>query len=343
MTMCPLPIDWLDLLDGRPSAASRAHLDDCAACRTVVASLEATRDADPLGVPVPDSWQPRPELASSDSNITFGELRWLELPEGEVRLPVLVLGIVEEANGAIDVAPLSLDRDAATSVDLLLDAADTTTAALWRVAFRQQSLVSPAFIKAQLGTLTNRGRRVVDEAIEGDAPAERTGPELESDHDSRLSADDWMRPLLAAAAETVDVDESEDDSLASSPVEASPQPGKVLLQFALQWESVSEPTQQLAAATPDWSARTLWARLNASWGLHIAARLLTDYTTDRLLLEPVSVQGLDYPVTLIVRTSVGDHPFMLQVRLHEGEAVVVAAEDAGISEHDIEALELLLP
>ena len=140
--MCPLPIDWLDLLDGRPSAASRSHLNDCAACRTVVASLEAARGAGPLRVPMPDSRQPRPALASSDdSNITFGDLRWLEPPDGEVWLPVLVLGIVEEADGAIDVAPLSLDRDAATSVDLLLDAADTTTAVPWRVAFRRRSLV----------------------------------------------------------------------------------------------------------------------------------------------------------------------------------------------------------
>lgn len=341
--MCPLPIDWLDLLDGRPSAASRSHLNDCAACRTVVASLEAARGAGPLRVPMPDSRQPRPALASSDdSNITFGDLRWLEPPDGEVWLPVLVLGIVEEADGAIDVAPLSLDRDAATSVDLLLDAADTTTAVPWRVAFRRQSLVSPAFVKARLGTLTDGGRRVVNKALDGAAPAERTGPELESDHDPRLLADDWMRPLLTAAAEALDIGESEDDSPASSPADASPQQGKVL-QFALRWELVNEPMQQLAAATSQLSARTLWATLDASWGLHVAARLLTDYATDRLLLEPVSIHGLDGLITLIVRTSVGDHPLMLQVRLHEGEPVVVAAEDTGISEYDIEALELLLP
>jgi hypothetical protein len=340
--MCPLPIDWLDLLDGRPSAASRAHLDDCAACRTVVASLEAARGIDPLSVPVPGSWQPRPALASShDSNVTFGDLRWLGSPDGEVWLPVLVLGIVEEADGAVDVAPLSLDRDAATSVDLLLDAADTTTAAPWRVAFRRQSLVSPAFVKARLGTLTNGGRRVVNEALDGAASAERTGPELESDHDPRLLADDWMGPLLTAAAEALDMGESEDGSPASSLADASPHQGKAL-QFALRWESQSEPIHQLAAATPQWSARTLWITLDASWGLHVEARLLTDYATDCLLLEPVSVHGLDRPVTLIVRTSVGDHPLMLQVRLHEGEPVVVAAEDVGITEYDVEAMELLL-
>jgi hypothetical protein len=343
MTMCPLPIDWLDLLDGRPSAASRAHLDDCAACRTVVTSLEAAREVDPIRVTALDSWQPRPTLASSDdSNIGFGDLRWLELPDGEVWLPVLVVGIVEEADGAVDIAPLSLDRDAATSVDLLLDAADTTTTVPWRVAFRRQSLVSPAFVKVRLGTLTDRGRRVVDEALDGAAPADRTGPELESDDDPRLSADDWMRPLLTAAAERLYIDESEDDSPAPSSADASPQHG-IVLQFALRWESVSEPIRQLAAATSQWSARTLWATLDASSGLHVAARLLTDYATDRLLLEPVSVQGLDHPVTLIVRTSVGDQPFMVQVRLHEGEPVVVAGEDVGISEYDVQALELLLP
>jgi hypothetical protein len=343
MTMCPLPIDWLDLLDGRPSTVSRAHLDDCTACRTVVASLEATRSTDPLRMPMPDNRQPRPALASSDdSDITFGDLRWLEPPDSEIRLPVLVLGIVEEADGAVDIAPLSLDRDAATSVDLLLDTTDTTTVVPWRVAFRRQSLVSSAFVKAQLGELTDDGRRVVNEALDGAAPAERTGPELESDHDPRLLADDWMRPLLTAAVGALDMGEDEDDPLASSPAAASPQLGKVL-QFVLRWESVNEPRQRLAAATSQWSARTLWATLDASWGLHVAARLLTDYATDRLLLEPVSVHGLDRLVTLIVRTSVGDHPLMLQVRLHEGEPVVVAAEDAGISEYDVEALELLLP
>lgn len=341
--MFPLPIDWLDLLEGRPSAASRAHLDDCAACRTVVASLDAVRGADPLRGPVPDSWRPRPTLASiDDSNISFGELRWLEPPDSEVWLPVLVLGIVEETDGAIDVAPLSLDRDAATSVDLLLDAADTTTAVPWRVAFRRQSLAYSAFLKATFGTLTDGGRRLVNEALDGAAPAERTGPELESDHDPRLLADDWMRPLLAAAAEALDMGESGDVPPSHSHADASPLQGKVL-QFALRWESVKEPIQQLAAATSQCSDRTLWATLDASRGLHVAARLLTDYETDRMLLEPVSVHGLDSPVTLIVRTSVGDHPVVLQVRLREGEPVVVAAEDVGISEYDIQALELLLP
>jgi hypothetical protein len=116
-----------------------------------------------------------------------------------------------------------------------------------------------------------------------------------------------------------------------------------VLQFALRWLSAAEPLQQLAAATSKWSPQILWATLDAGWGLHIVARLTTDYATDNLLLEPVSVQGLERPVTLIVRTSIGDYPLMLQVRLREGEPVVVAAEDAGLSEHDVEALELVLP
>lgn len=40
MTGCPLPIDWLDLRDGRPRNASHKHLDICPSCRAVAALLD---------------------------------------------------------------------------------------------------------------------------------------------------------------------------------------------------------------------------------------------------------------------------------------------------------------
>src|SRR5947209_5154642 len=36
---CPLPVDWLDFLENRPSSASAAHLGDCPSCKALLELL----------------------------------------------------------------------------------------------------------------------------------------------------------------------------------------------------------------------------------------------------------------------------------------------------------------
>src|SRR4051812_787508 len=116
MTTCPLPIDWLDLLAGRPSAASRSHLDHCPSCRAVVESLD---DAD-LGSP---SLAALSELAtqirhdvtlagsSSDELPSMGEIWWLAVDDDIPVTPlVLLLDRTDEyAEPVFDIAPLWID------------------------------------------------------------------------------------------------------------------------------------------------------------------------------------------------------------------------------------------
>jgi hypothetical protein len=340
MTMCPLPIDWLDLLEGRPSPASRAHLTDCARCRNVVAALDSAAVAEPLSLR--GTGGPRPLPTGDDiADVSFGDIRWLAPADADVRLPVLVLGVVDDADGAVDVVPLSLDRDAATSVDLLLGVDESTSGVPWRLAFRHQTLAAAEALGGRFSVLTGAGVQRVDAAKNGAPEAERSGPDLESDHDPRLRADEWMRTVLTAATPTWASEDDDESGEPVPPTAAATATGQVL-RFELRWRT-GATFEQLAAATSRYQPQTRWATVDTPWGVHVNARLLMDHAHDALLLDPVEVHGLDRPVILVVHTSLLDHPLTLTAILREGEPVVVATSDSGISEHDVDYVEMLLP
>ena len=228
MTTCPLPVDWLDLLEGRPSVAARAHLDGCASCRAVVAALTD-------GLPDPPMIPQRVGGATTNVRAVFddvadpviveGQQRWLTVDGADVRLPVLVLGLVDEDSGSadlddagaettaaagtsmpslVDIVPLWTDRENATSADLLLDESDTTTGVAWRAVFRRQTTVPADLLTDLFGSLTMTGEAAVAHALAGRLPPERTGVELESEFDPRLTADEWMTDVLYRAVERVE-------------------------------------------------------------------------------------------------------------------------------------------
>ncbi len=362
MTACPLPIDWLDLLDGRPSVATRPHLAECASCRALVDELAATtgeRADARIALRLIAQHRRREALTTNMTprEVTAGQIWWLAAETVDQRLPVLVVAVVQE-NGSseplIDVAPLWTDEDNATSADLLLNELDSTISVRWRVAFRRQTLVHRASLDTLAGTLTASGQALLNEALAGHIPTERSGLELESDHDPRLSADAWMDPMLAAVAAGMDDEDEADEfpNTAGEPHAAAepsvdlattvPTSGKVLLFQLKTWRGTAVRSDKLAAAPPSISKSVTEATLrDDAIGISVIAVLWADYHTDELLLHPQEVHGVDHPVRLIVRSPLLATPVSVEARLEVGRPVTLTTGEP-ISELDVQALEMHL-
>jgi hypothetical protein len=368
MTTCPLPIDWLDLLEGRPSVAARGHLDGCASCRAVVAALtDRLPDSLPLPQLVSDTIAQVPSLLEgvADPMIVEGQLRWLAVEGADVRLPVLVLGLAHEDTEAdfddttatdgmsmpscVDIAPLWTDRENATSADLLLGESETTTGVAWRVAFRRQTTVPADLLTELFGSLTTTGEAAVARAIAGQLPPDKTGPELESEFDPRLTADEWMIDVLDRAFERVD--EPGDPLAIGVFYPAKPDRGADLLwtdvsavTFAFELKRVPEPetTQHALAAAPTGYRRSvLWAHLRDAAGRILDASIRWDRHNDRLLLHPQVVEGFNHVVVIVVRSPQLTEPLKVTAEMRP-DTDVILSEGAGISDRDIESLELQL-
>lgn len=374
MTMnCPLPIDWLDLLEGRPTIAARTHLGTCSSCQAVVAAL---RDLPSLGLAVPqnldeNAGHTRIRLNDTDDpRVVEWQLRWLAVDDADVRLPVVVLGFADEDSHAafiepgagsvtsaeipgqrlVDIVPLWTDQENATSADLLLDEADTTTGIAWRVVFRRQTVAPAHLLAVMFGHLTASGEAVISQALAGRFPPERTGADLESEFDPRLTADSWMDEVLYHALSQVA--EPGDAPVSEGLAEHAPsghdpdimwtdESGRT---YVLELKRVTESDisgNVLAAAPTRYRRSVLWAHLRSVAGQQLDARIRWDRHNDRLVLHPQVVKGFSTMVVIIVRSSQLNDPLRVNARLRP-DSEVVLSEGAGISDRDIDALELQL-
>jgi hypothetical protein len=246
-----------------------------------------------------------------------------------------------------------IDEDNATPADLLLNEWESTIGVRWRVAFRRQTLIRAASLDTLAGTLTVSGRELLNEALAGHIPAERSGPELESDRDPRLAADAWMDPVLADAAASIDEDEAEElPGTADEPIGAAepsadliaadPSRGKVLLFELKTRRDATVRSRKLAAASPTIGQAVTEATLRDDrFGIIVAAVLWADYRTDELLLRPQEVHGVDHPVRLIVHSPMLATPATVEAQLEVGKPVTLTTGEP-ISELDVEALEMHL-
>ncbi len=77
---CPLPIDWLEYLEGASSDELAAHLTECLPCRLLVEELrrEARPQLQSSRLPRPDAWPHWREI--EQSSVAFGEIRWASGP-----------------------------------------------------------------------------------------------------------------------------------------------------------------------------------------------------------------------------------------------------------------------
>ena len=191
---CPLPIDWLEYLEGRHSDELASHLPECVPCQILVEELrrENRPQLRPLNIPKADAWPHWREV--KDGHPSFGDIRWtVTVPTGSgktesmLRILMLLLSDVWEENGRswCDVVPVSTDIENATSLDLVLARADTDVGIPWRILLRSQTVASVANVGARIGCLTQSGKVLLRQAIEGNAPGERFGTPIEGADDTR--------------------------------------------------------------------------------------------------------------------------------------------------------------
>jgi len=191
---CPLPIDWLDSLEGAASEERTFHLRDCRPCQLLVEQLR--RDLPDLPqlrlvrAPDADTW---PRWREHDTvSPSFGEIWWGTPPPGSqhdlVRVPLLLLSESWQEGGRswFDVVPLSTDIDSATPLDLLIRESETDLRAPWRAHLRHQTVAERSALETCIGKLTAPGRRTVQEALAGRPLGDRFGSAMEEPVGSRL-------------------------------------------------------------------------------------------------------------------------------------------------------------
>ena len=304
MTTCPLPIEWLDFVDGEGSPEMAAHREACASCREVVDSLKHA-------VRLRSDWSTQlrlPRLAIQEetkpAEARPGEI-WLSLSSfrgenwgyaGVNRLFLVVLdtGPEEAGSGWYQVAPMWTDTENADSTDLLLQPADTTLGGHWRLILGLQALVKRGQLDSRIGELTETGRKLLS-ALEGELPIERIGTELEGGDDPRLAANSWIESAVALL-NTVHLAEAE----VEEQNEASPEPprsrGVRLMQMTLS-EGPS-PRQQLAWAAQSEMAPTLVQVRLVHGDALLEGHLEYDNNEDAVALVVDQARGWERPIRI---------------------------------------------
>jgi hypothetical protein len=188
---CPLPIDWLEYLEGAHSDELAAHLPKCLPCQLLVEELrrEGRPQLRPSGLPKPDAWPHWRE--TEPTSVAFGEIRWAPVSSTATstvgRVPVLVLSDTweEKGNTWCEIVPLLTDIENATSLDIVLHRTETDLEIPWRVPLRGQTIANVRALGVTIGCLTEPGRKTVHAALEGRAPQERFGTPIEGPDDAR--------------------------------------------------------------------------------------------------------------------------------------------------------------
>jgi len=87
--------------------------------------------------------------------------------------------------------PLSSDVESATSVDVVMRRSDTDMNIPWCVLFRHQTTAEIGDLESRIGRLTDRGKALIANVLDGRIPADRTGSPIEGPQDprARLSED----------------------------------------------------------------------------------------------------------------------------------------------------------
>lgn len=213
---CPLPVDWLDYLDGIGDPSLTEHLATCRSCQELVASLKASgvqttiphkwtdgilgnTDAVWINTAEPTPGPPSPaEFWFSASHFDLSDHyagRSAKPPRFGYRdvdrmLVLVVSDPADDHLGWTDVVPVLSDIEAATETDLLFTAQENTLGSPWRALFANQSKVARGQLDTRVGTLTDLGRQVLTAALEGSADESRWGVPLQGPFDARARLDD---------------------------------------------------------------------------------------------------------------------------------------------------------
>jgi hypothetical protein len=200
MMRCPLPIDWIEYLEGAGSSDLALHLTECRPCQILVDELRRDKRPSlrPTNQPAADSW-PRWSEAK-EAAPRFGELWWtassLESSRELPKIPVLVLSEtwLEEGHQWCEVVPLSTDIESATSLDLVMRRSETDMNVPWCVLMRYQTTAEISALESRIGRLTERGKALIADVVDGRIPADRTGSPIEGPQDSRGRLSEDLEP-----------------------------------------------------------------------------------------------------------------------------------------------------
>lgn len=348
MTSYRSPLALLDQHHSRPSSFAHPHrTSECSARpadkRTAAAPLPSSTVLQKLRS-IALSYKNRTQPTAGHREHEVGDIWFLETSD-PVRLPVLIIAIINDEfdQPAAEVAPVWTDQENATPGDLLLHREDSTAALELRVIFRRQQLVVLSYLTELLGQLTRSGESLFADALGGYISPLRTGPQLESEFDPRLSADSWMERALDLATSSLfgNYDDEDDEIEEVSPTNPSK---SIFLAFELKPVRPDERSQyRLAADTQKGIAEFIRVELASQvYGIFISGRLSHDWDTDSLTLKAERVEGLPSQVTLAVSTR-NEHWLVEWNHGNAATTEVTLAHQKGVSDSDVTALEVRIP
>jgi len=259
---CPLPVDWLDYLDGGASEELGAHLRECVPCQLLVATLRhdlpSRANTSAVDLRHTHSWPHWRE--DKPHSPTLGDIWWsVQSPTLDVTSLARALLLVisdpwpEGGRSWAHVVPLSTDIETATSLDLLLARVDSDVAVPWRALLRYQTVAERKDLDSRIGTLTPSGRALLDQVLAGRAPVERLGSAIAGPLDSRVA--------LPEAASTALRRLGRGYALLHEEGEAAKPPTRVA-SFAMRQTRRQSPTPEglaLAAASSAASENVIWS------------------------------------------------------------------------------------
>lgn len=343
---CPLPIDWLEFVEGARSEELESHLHECIPCQLLVARLKAEHRPILRAKQMTTRFEWPQWDESREEFPKMGDVWWTRLAPGggkshAMRLLVLVVSDLwkEKAESWCDVIPLKSDVENATSLDLLLFPSDTDLNAPWRVLLRRQTVASSRDLSARVGALTVGGLGILQKALEGEAAEERFGPSIEDPEDLRVrneeDFDSALRDIGHSYASMLEADEV---------ISERPQ----VLQFPfhrVQMQQRAMGSLQLAADSATKEERFEWAVTLPNRG-SIQGRIKYQLREGKLLfvIEDVTETeaGLRMNASLIFWSQRLAEPVTSEVFVPASTKMVLLADGLDVLPKEIDRIELRL-
>jgi hypothetical protein len=320
MRGCPLPVDWLDYLDGdQPDL--KHHLDECLTCQAFVASLrsqpitsidhawakpfigqvDAVWHEDRPATPAPaEFWLSAADYSLPSTFNTFNsELEQGFAYQGTDRLLVLVVSHPTEDHSMqwLDVVPVMSDVERATETDVLFEADENSLGAPWRALFAHQCKVAREQLDTRVGSLWEAGQMVLTAAFNGSLDDRRWGTPLQPPYDPRaFLGNEFDEAMLRLRTPWLMVCEAANDSgeqvwgphLVPPPPESSEEDEPRGMLFTLKPLEAPPRHLALAAASTSAHATELWGLESADFTL--VGKLHVDFSNGLLLFAVMSVQ-----------------------------------------------------
>lgn len=287
---CPLPIDWLDYLEGEMPGEAENHLRDCPSCRQVLSllreqtgnmpSLAWAKDLASLeGARLVEESVPNPapaELWLSAGEWTFHDAEYRP-PE---RSLVLVLSDALEETGNYswyDVAPVRTDVEEALPTDLLLNANESNLDCSLRVVLAFECKVERRQLESRVGSLADVD--IVVSALSDNGSSWRWGNPLESQEDPRLWWEtDFLETMSSLRGPWLQcLDRAKQASEDSPP----PAEAEILTFVPKEWVEPVDERELVAASSRE--RKTRWEMESAD--LQMAGSFGVDWEQERLFFS----------------------------------------------------------